>query len=156
MLFGLSGLIDLWDLLGRNITLLYSENSIVKQLSYSKIEFTTFTSFKDIISDRSNLFRTDLIIIDLWQYNLNSVLSYKEELDALDIDYIIVCKNYHYKDTDDINIFQIIKTETGIKNIYSLKYDYSILEKISGNKYTIFDLIKSYQRDKKIDDIFEE
>jgi hypothetical protein len=154
--YALLELIELWDLLGRNIKYLYPSNdSHIGMFNCSKIEFESFSDFKKIISENSNFFRIDLIIINLWKFNLNSVSVYKEILDEMGIDYIIICSSCYYKETDDINLFDITKENTGIKNIKNLRYNYIITEKQNGCSYSIDDLYKLHIRNKKIDDIID-
>ena len=72
-------------------------------------------------------------------------------LDKVGIDYIIVSDRYHYKVGDDICVYKIEK-ENIDNNLRVSKY--LVIDKISGWSSTIDDLIISYRRDKKIDDIF--
>jgi hypothetical protein len=155
-IFAIAELIELWDLLGKNIKYLYPvETNNIGLINCSKMQFESFSDFNKILSKNSNFFRIDLIVIDLWKFNLNSVSVYKEVLEEMNIDYVIICSSCYYKETDDINLFDITKEKTGVPNIKSLKYNYIITEKQNGASYSIDDLYRLHIRNKKIDDIID-
>ena len=81
-------------------------------------------------------------------------MEYKEVLDKVGIDYIIVSNKYHYKVNDDICIYKIEKENTESSVLRVDKY--LVTDEISKWSSTIDDLIVSYRRDKKIDDIFDQ
>ncbi len=156
--FGLSRIIDFIDTSGRTPIFLGKPNSNIKHfMSVSKFEFNNRYEFEDLLNDRGTLFRVDLIIVDLWHLNqVSSVMEYKSYLDKTGIDYIIVTNRYHYKESDDIYVYKIEKETVDTTNNYISTSKYWITELIGGWKSTIDDLILSYRRDKKIDDIFGE
>lgn len=155
--YGLSTIIKFLETAGRNSIFIGKKESNIKSfMSISKFEYKDKYGFEKILTDKGNLFRVDLIVVDLWYINkVSSVMEYKLILDKTGIDYIIITDKYHYKDTDDIFVYKIEK-ETIDTNNYLSGSKYWISELIGGWKSTIDDLILSYRRDKKIDDIFGE
>jgi len=156
--FGLSKIIDFMETAGRNPILItqpknYSDNktSISYILRVSQFNFKNIDEFSIIISDKSNLFRVDLIVVDLWEFSLPDILQYKKILDSTNIDYIIISNKYHYIEGDkDMMIYKIDRGE------FNDKYEYnSIVTEVINNRKSSFDyLLKTYRRDKKIDDLF--
>lgn len=124
-----------------------STNTSLKYLIDNKFEFNNFDEFKDILQERGNLFRVDLLIFDFWHLNLSGVIEYKSVIDKLNIDYIIVAKEYHYKSSDDVTDYHI-RSE-----VKDYKSEYWITDKISGWSSDIDSLKKSYIRDKKINQV---
>jgi hypothetical protein len=158
--FGLTKIVDFLEASGRTPLFLSkpdNKTSLKSFIKSSKFEFKNRHEFEVIITNKGNLFRVDLLIVDLWHLStVSSVLDYKKILDKLNIDYMIVCTKYHYKvDDNNTRVYhidkEVIDTVSWIKN-----YNYIISEKVDGWKSTIDDLILSYKRDKKIDDIFGE
>lgn len=127
-----------------------SNNTSLRYLISNKIEFDSFQQFKDSIFNTGNLFRVDLLIFDFWHLGLSSIHEYKNEIDKLNIDYIIVAKEYHYKSSDDVNDYHVV-SEIKVKS----KSDFWITDKISGWKSNLDDLGKSYIRDKKIGQVID-
>ena len=68
----------------------------------------------------------------------------------INIDYIIVAKEYHYKMSSDVCDYHV-KREIKKNN---RENDYCITDKISGWTSDLTELSKSWIRDKKIDQIF--
>ena len=154
--YGLSKIVDFLDTSGRNIIFLSKPETHKMTLKHfiktSRKEFKDRHEF-DLLLNKSTLFRIDLIIVDLWHINqVSSIMEYKEMLDKVGIDYIIVSNKYHYKVGDDICVYKIEKENTDSLVLRVSKY--LVIDKISGWSSTIDDLIISYRRDKKIDDIF--
>jgi hypothetical protein len=81
--------------------------------------------------------------------SVSSIIEYKQVIDKLNIDYIILAKEYHYKSSEDVNDYHV-KIES--RELYHSEY--SITDKISGWTSNLENLSKSYIRNKKIDDIF--
>ena len=105
--------------------------------------------FEELLFNKGKLFRVDLLVFDFWHLNVSSIIEYKSLIDKLDIDYIILAKEYHYKSSDDVNDYHV-KIES--RELYHSEY--SITDKISGWTSNLENLSKSYIRNKKIDDIF--
>lgn len=158
--FGLTKIVDFLETAGRTPLFLSkpdNKTSLKSLIKSSKFEFNNRYEFEEIITNKGNLFRVDLLIVDLWHLStVSSVLDYKQMLDKLNIDYVIVCTKYHYKvDDENTRIYHIDKEVSDTVGWVS-NYKYIITEKVDGWKSTIDDLILSYRRDKKIDDIFGE
>jgi len=156
--FGLSRIVDFLETAGRNPILItqpknYSDNKTTASyiLKINQFNFKNIGEFEDIVNNKSNLFRVDLIILDAWNFSLPLVLQYKSVLDELDISYIIISDKYHYVEGDkETMIYKIDKGE--YTNRY--EYDFIVTEVVNNWKSSLDDLIKSYRRDKKIDDLF--
>ena len=114
-----------------------------------KVEFDNLTHFEELLSNKGNLFRVDLLVFDFWHLNVSSIIEYKSYIDKLNIDYIILAKEFHYKSSDDVNDFHI-----KVESKESYVTEYSITDKISGWSSSLSGLTKSYIRDKKIDQLF--
>lgn len=153
--YAMSRIITFLETDGRNPLLICkprNSNSSKTSLIYfldNKIEFNNFNEFKMILENRSNLFRVDLLIFDFWSLSVSSIMEYREIIDKLNIDYIIVAKEYHYKMSDDVGDYHV-KHE--IKN--NRENNYYITDKISGWTSDLTELSKSWIRDKKIEQIF--
>ena len=154
--YGLSKIVDFLDTSGRNIIFLSKPETHKMTLKHfiktSRREFKDRHEF-DLLLNKSTLFRIDLIVVDLWHINqVSSIMEYKEVLDKVGIDYIIVSNKYHYKVNDDICIYKIEKENTESSVLRVDKY--LVTDEISKWSSSIDDLVISYRRDKKIDDIF--
>lgn len=156
--FGISKILEFFELTGKTPIFLYNKDSQFQHFIHtSRIEFSNFNEFQDILSNKSNLFRVDLVICDLWHLkNVSQVLSYKQNLDKLNIDYIIITNKYHYVEGDPIvNIYKIETEYTDNSNWYS-EPKYWISEIVCNSKTTMDDLVLSFKRNKKIDDIIDD
>lgn len=152
--FGLSKIIEFLENCGKTPILIHNPelSSLKYFINSSKIEFTNIVDFQNAIDNSSNLFRVDLIILDLWHLNqIGDILLFKEAINKLNIDYIIISKKCHYKSSDDIRMYELSRVDDE-KSFHS---EYKISEKITGWSSTLANLAISYIRDKKIDDIFE-
>lgn len=154
--FGVSKIVKFLELAGRNIILLTrpktSSTTSLKYLIHNKLEFQNYDQFKSLTSDAGNLFRIDLVVADLWHLKVSGIIEYKAILDNLGIDYIILAREYHYKESDNVTDYHIKKEAQGS----SYNDSYIITNKINGWSTDIESLIKSYIRDKKIDGIIGE
>lgn len=158
--FGLSKIIDFLETAGRNpILMSHPKNSSDNQttLKYimktNSLDFKNWDEFRDLLKEKENLFRVDLIVADLWKFNLQSILEYKKLLDETGIDYIIVSDKYHYVEGDqNTMVYKLDKIDSGKR----YEYDYSVTEMINGWSSSLDNLVKTYRRDKKIGDIFGE
>ncbi len=153
--YGVSRIVDFLETSGRNPLLLYNDSNLKYFINGSKIKFDNFPEFQNILDNRSNLFRVDLLIIDLWYLKrLDQVINYKKLIDKLNIDYFIISESFHYKTSDDVRIYELSKMpddEVGFKH----QPNYKITEKIVGWSSNLNDLAISWKRDKKIDDIID-
>ena len=123
------------------------------------ITWNDFEDFKCKIEDPVNRFRVNLMIFDFWTLSRGLIPKYKELIDQLGIDYIIVAKEYIYKESDDVADFHV-KTEykdsspTSISGYMATRSEIWLTNKIDGWTATLDSLKTGYIRDKKIDDIF--
>lgn len=124
-----------------------------------QVIWNDFEDFKTKIEDPANRFRVNLMIFDFWNLSRGLIPKYKELIDELGIDYIIVAKEYIYKESDDVADFHV-KTEykdlsTNSNSGYmSSRSETWLTNKIDGWTATLDSLKTGYIRDKKIDDIF--
>jgi len=156
---GVKDIVNFLELAGRNYLLLtpprnkpshlHNQSNTIKYYLDNQFNFNNFDEFVSIIENKSNLFRVDLLVLDFWHLNSTQITNWKREVDKLDIDCFIIGREYHYKTSDDVTD-------------YHLRYEYKRMDKNelfitdNINKWTatLESLIKSYRRDKKIDDIF--
>jgi len=158
--FGLSKILDFLDLTGRNIVFLSKPKNDVKTslkyiVNFNKKEFNNYKDFEDLVTNKSNLFRIDLIVVDLWEESVDSVITYKEMLDKTGLDFIIVSDKYHYIIGDnDITVNRLEQDRN--TDLKSMKFEtkYYIKNEITNQKYSFDDYKLSYIRDKKINDLF--
>jgi hypothetical protein len=123
-------------------------------LKYSLSNQFTYENFDDfckVLNNKSNLFRVNLLVFDFWHLSHQMVNNYKKEIDKLNLDHIIVTKEYYYKTSDDVNDFQI---RTEYKDLH--KSDTWITDNINKSTVTLDSLKTSYIRDKKIDNLFND
>ena len=152
--YAVNKIVNFLEMEGRNPVLFCkpkrsSSGSTIKYLMDPKIEFHNLNHFEELLSNKGKLFRVDLLVFDFWHLNVSSIIEYKSFIDKLNIDYIILAKEYHYKSSDDVNDFHI-KIESKELHIN----EYLITDKISGWSSNLSGLTKSYIRDKKIDQLF--
>jgi len=152
--YAVNKIVNFLEMEGRNPVLFCkpkksSSGSTIKYLMDPKIEFDNLNHFEELLSDKGKLFRVDLLVFDFWHLNVSSIIEYKSLIDKLNIDYIILAKEYHYKSSDDVNDFHI-KIESRELHVN----EYLITDKISGWSSSLSGLTKSYIRDKKIDQLF--
>jgi len=121
----------------------------IKHFLNNQFVFKNIEHFKKIISNKSNLFRVDLLVFDFYHLKPWFLSDYKKIIDELDIDHIIIAKEYHYKTTDDVNDFHVRKE---YKDLH--KNETHITDNINKWSSTLKSLSISYIRDKKIDNIF--
>lgn len=155
--FGVSKIIKFLELDGRNAILLtrpkLKSGQTIRYLMSNKLEYQKFEDFEELISNKSNLFRIDLIVADFWHLGVTDIQRYQKLLNNLNIDYIILAKKYHYKGSDDITDYHIKRESTvDIKQMLS-RDTYTITNQIDGWTSDIESLTKSYIRDKKINGI---
>ena len=158
--FGLSKILDFLDITGRNIIFLSkpkdSINTSLKYiLNFNKEEFNNIDDFKKLITNKSNLFRINLIVVDLWEESVNDVISYKEMLDKTGLDFIIVSDKCHYIiGSDDITVNSLEQDRESDTKKMKFETNYYIKNLITNEKYSFDSYKTSYIRDKKINDLF--
>jgi hypothetical protein len=151
-------IVKFFDLAGRNYVLFtpikpsssskYHDLCLYHYLE-NKIEFYNLEDFLDKMSNKSNLFRVDLLVFDFWSIPKNLLWKYIEKIKEIEVDSIIVAKEYHYKSTDDVNDFHV---RSEYKELHH--NDVWITDNQTKVSSTIQSLKLSYIRDKKIDNIF--
>ena len=124
------------------------------------LEFKTFDDLEKLISDSSNLFRINLLIFDFWYYSKEEIRRFRYLIDKLDIKYIILAKEFEYKESEDISDYHVEVKYSDFTNtsilIGEFKSDIFLTDKKNGWKSTLDALKTSYIRDKKIDSLFDD
>jgi hypothetical protein len=162
--FGLSKIVHFLETDGRNAILFCRPKIFGGQIRYfmdNKLEFSDFNEFCSLLENKSNIFRIDLLMFDFWHLNTFDIGTYQNEIDKLGIDYIIIAKSYHYKDSKskDITDYHIKReSKDSGSTLGSMTFDskYTITDNISGWSSDLDSLRLSYIRDKKIDGIIGE
>lgn len=121
----------------------------IKYLFNNQFTFDSFSEFKSILENKSNLFRVDLLVFDFYHLSNWQISDYKKIIDELNIDHIIMAKEYRYKNTDDINDFHVRKEYKDLN-----KSEIYIKDNINNWTSSLNSLSLSYVRDKKIDNLF--
>lgn len=162
--YGVSRIVRFLELDGVNYLLLGSgkpKDSSKTTSLYSYLDnqftFSNLKEFTDIISDDSNLFRVNLLVLDFWNIPKDIIHEYKKEIDKINIDHIIVAKEYYYKSTDDVTDYHLRREiKSNINNISPTDFKSQIIITDNINKWVseLDSLVKSYIRDKKINNIF--
>jgi hypothetical protein len=156
---GVSDIVNFFDLAGSNYILItppkpQSSNKIHDLCLFhylnNKLIISSFDDFVDKITNSSNFFRVDIIVIDMWSINKSLIWKYLEKIEKLNLPIIIVAKEFHYKSNDDVNEFHI---RTEYKEMY--KSEVWINDKINNTSSTTESLKLAYIRDKKLEYLFE-
>ena len=121
----------------------------VKYFLDNQFTFDSFEEFQQIITNKSNLFRVDLLVFDFYHLSPWQIRDYKKVIDELDIQHIIIAKEYHYKSTDDVSDLHVRREYKE-----SHKSEIHLTDKINNWTSTLNLLSVSYIRDKKIDNLF--
>lgn len=159
---GVKDIVNFLELAGRNYLLLTpprnndidtgsSSMNTIKYYLDNQFHFNNFDEFVNVIEDKGNLFRIDLLILDFWHLSPKQISVWKKEVDRLELDHFIIAKEYHYKSTDDVTDYHLRREYKTVG-----KNELFITDNINKWTATLESLIKSYRRDKKIDDIFGE
>jgi hypothetical protein len=154
IIIGSNLIINFLELNGRNYLLL--TNDFSSTLLSNKYIFNNLSEFKEIINNKSKLFRIDLLVFDFMNLSMSDVIEYKKEIDKLDITHIILAKQYYYKSSDDITDYHIRTEFEFDKNKISSDFKSRIIITDNINKWSsdLENLIKSYIRSVKIDNLF--
>ena len=80
-----------------NSILFCRENSTIKHQMPNNFEFKNLEHFRELVSDPGNLFRCNLIVLDLWGFNLIEIDRFKSIVENLDIKIIILAKEFNIK-----------------------------------------------------------
>lgn len=155
--FGLSKIMSFFEDSGKTPIFIYKKESTFQHLIHtSRTEFKNLQDFEDLIDKKSTLFRVDLVVVDLWFCrNVSEVLSYKDILQKLNLDFVIITNKYHYIQGDqDVNIYKI-ESESSDSINWKLDTKYWVSDLLTNSKTTMDDLVIAFRRDKKIDDIID-
>ena len=142
---------------GFNPILFCRNTSTIKHQIPNNFEFKNLEHFRELVSDPGNLFRCNLIVLDLWGFNLMEIDKFKSICDDLNIKLIILAKEFNYKTSDDVGDYHVVTKYNSITPTslsLPIKSETIITERISNWTSTLDDLKKSYIRDKKIDILF--
>ena len=145
---------------GFNPILFCRSTSTIKHQIPNNFEFKNLEHFKELVSEPGNLFRCNLIVLDLWGFNLIEIDKFKSVVEELDVKLIILAKEFNYKTSDDVGDYHVVTkynsnvTPTSLS--IPIRSETIITERISNWTSTLDDLKKSYIRDKKIDKLFED
>lgn len=94
--YGVHQILDFFDLIGKNILFLYKKsynNNLRYFVNFNKIEFTDYDSFLNVLEDKGNLFRVNLVVLDIFnQINTFDVNNYIKILKENNIDFIVITK----------------------------------------------------------------
>lgn len=158
--FAIKHIVDFLENDGRNSLLITPPKSYVKEkkqksntsLKYllnNQFTFETIEEFTEILENKSNLFRVDLLIFDFTHLHKWEIVEYRKIIEELNIDFIIAAKEYHYVLDENTNDFHIRREYKNLK-----KSELFITDNI--NKWTtnLNELELSYKRDLKIKNIF--
>jgi len=147
---------DFFELSGLNCLYMNDINSSSKQVfKISQIDFKSEDDVCKILSDESNLFRIDLIVINLFNYSIDQILYIKECLTSTNIKFVILSRDYSYSHNDNINVYNISR-RVYIKsnNIdYNTDTTYVVTDLINKNSYSFDEYLKAYKRGVKIKNI---
>jgi hypothetical protein len=156
---GIKDIVNFLELSGRNYLLLTppknsdidksTQTNTIKYYLDNQLHFNNFVEFVDIIENEGNLFRVDLLVLDFWHLTPIEISIWKKEIDKLGLDHLIIAKEYHYKSTDDVTDYHLRREYKTVG-----KNELFITDNINKWTSTLESLIKSYRRDKKINDIF--
>lgn len=159
--YGVSDIINMLELSGMNCLLVTRpkpldssiKNEITSLIHHMNPQyiFKNFDAFEKLLSDKSNFFRTDLIVFDFWSINKIVIHKYKELIDKLNIDYIIIAKEYTYKSNDDVTDYHISSQSDYNSTTYTSER--IIKDNINGWSSSFKSIKEAYIRDKKLDEL---
>jgi len=157
---GLTQIVKFMELDGLNSLLISPLNKYISDINCIQLQqsidnyitYSTFEEFEEILDNKSNIFRVDLLIFDLYYESKVLIDSYIDIIKKLNIKHIlIICNEYYYKKSDCINDFTIIREYDNVKS----KYVTYLTDNINKWTSSIESLKISYIRDKKIDIIID-
>ena len=130
---------------------------------HSNLLFNNLEELENLINDKSNLFRVNLIVIDLYHYKSHQITNILKVIENLDYKFIIIAKEYHYKSSDDVNDFHVeikynLDPNTTPTNLVfnAARTSKFIKDNINGWITELDKLKGAYIRDKKIDSLFDD
>lgn len=151
--YGLNQILNFLEMEGRNIIIFSPDSKTFQQtLTYffnNRKSYSGFEDLKSKILEPGNLWRVDLVVLDIWHLRKLEI-EYLTLIKSLEIDFLIISRNYHYSSSEDVCDYHI-SIESGIH--FNMD-KFIITDKINGWKSDIDSLQKSYIRDIKIDKLF--
>lgn len=146
---GVTKMLNFLDLIGYNIYFITkpkvdtNNSGLYHLLNFGRGEFKNIKEFERITTDKSELFRVNLIVVDLWDENIDNINEYKRMLNATNIDYIILTNTFHYIESDSNTSVSMLEAESN--------GDYSILDMINDDKRLFSSYVLMYKRNIKLD-----
>lgn len=145
--YGLTKILDFLELIGKNILVLNKNESDINLFYNNKKYFKNIDEYKSIIFDKGNLFRVNLIVLNLWGESIDTVIGYKKLLDKLNIDYILVSNTYKYENKNENLTVSIIEKENG---------KYYLKDKLNNDRYSFSSYVIQYKREMKLGKLFDD
>jgi hypothetical protein len=122
----------------------------LRYLLSNQITFKSFNEFNQILSNKSNLFRVNLLVFDFSLIGKFEMDEYKKVINNLGIDYLIASNEYHYINDGGVNDFHV---RTEYKDLS--KSETYITDNINKWTSSLKELEISYIRDIKINTIIK-
>lgn len=144
--YGLIKILNFLELIGKNIIVLNCHDSKISIYYNNKKEFKNFTEFKELVDESGNLFRINLIVLNIWNKNIDTVLKYKSVLDEVGIDYILVSNTYKYENKNKDLTVSIIERENG---------KFYLNNRLTNERYSFSNYIIQYKRELKLRKFFQ-
>jgi len=154
-----SKIIQFLEIDGWNSILFCRNTSTIKHQLTNNFEFKNLEHFKELIGDSGNLFRCNLIVLDLWGFNLIEIDKFKSYVEDLEVKVIILAKEFNYKTGDDVGDYHVVTKYSALYPTslsLPIKSETIITERISNWTSTLDNLKTSYIRDKKIDRLLDD
>lgn len=153
----ISSVCKFFELEGLSSLLLYKcdyKPSEIKYIISNNMKYENLKKFKELITDKSILFRLDILILDLNHETYETHLDFIRELNHLEnIKFIILSNNtYNVKGDNNIRIFNCYR-EFNILDFTANEY---IEDVNNGWKTDTESLKKSYIRSKKLNDLLND
>jgi hypothetical protein len=158
----------LFELDGKCCVLLTPPKTAVGPLSssglryriHAQLEYKSDKHLAEIIGDRSNFFRVDYVLIDLWGMSLKAASQKIEMIKKLGIPCVAAAEAYHISSGDDETAeykATTIQGEEMVQSALGFKiYNREVVIQWGGQKATLSSLKSSYVRDRKLDDLLGE
>lgn len=127
---------------------------------HTQLEYKSDKHLSELTDDRSNFFRVDYILIDLWGMNLKAAAHKIDMIKKLGIPCIAAAESYHISSGDDETAEYRATTVQGEEMVQSAMgfniYNREVVIQWGGQKTTLASLKSSYVRDRKLDDLLGE
>jgi len=120
-----------------------------------RVEFAGIADFDYKLADRGLMFRCNLIVADLWHLDRTGVGNYRKMLVETGIRHIIMAREYHYSESEDVSDFHVVVKYEGSIQL-GFKSETTITEKRQNWKATLEELKKGFIRDRRLDGLLGE